>query len=350
MSLKPKRKEDIQKTNSKKRARVGLQGKPLPKHLQLRTLKVGQQTLNRYLQCIDQFEEWCKQKRLKTSASFLDRSVTKYITHLYDSDLELSTATYTIYGLQLLRCEVQKDSFLVSAKLALAGWRKTNPGQMRIPVPEEFVFDLCFLALEQNRQDIAMCLCLQYDGYMRPSECLNLRGRQICPPANRRYRHWAVVLAPSELHETSKTGTSDDSILTGDKFHNAWIREPLRLWMKHIRKDDSLFPNVSLSFLEHWCRSACLSLGYNTPCIMPHVVRHAAASNDVYHGRRDLTEVQKSWGRWECRKSVSRYSKHALLLHQWKQAPLNRKTVIERRSQSLPVELTKSLRNLGDTK
>lgn len=251
MSLKPKRKEDIQKTNSKKRARVGLQGKPLPKHLQLRTLKVGQQTLNRYLQCVDQFEEWCKQKRLKTSASFLDRSVTKYITHLYDSDLELSTATYTIYGLQLLRCEVQKDSFLVSAKLALAGWRKTNPGQMRIPVPEEFVFDLCFLALEQNRQDIAMCLCLQYDGYMRPSECLNLRGRQICPPANRRYRHWAVVLAPSELHETSKTGTSDDSILTGDKFHNAWIREPLRLWMKHIRKDDSLFPNVSLSFLEH---------------------------------------------------------------------------------------------------
>lgn len=60
-------------------------------------------------------------------------------------------------------------------------------------------------------------------------------------------------------------------------------------------------------------------------------------------------EVQKR-GRWECKKSVSRYSKHALLLHQWKQAPLNRKDVIERRSQSLPVELEKSLRNLGRTK
>ncbi len=334
----------MRKTTSRKKARVGLQGKPLPKHLQLRTLKVGQLTLNRYLQCIDQFEEWCKQRRLKTSALLLDKAVTRYITHLYDSDCEISTATYTIYGLQLLRCEVQKDSFLVSAKLALAGWRKTNPGQMRIPVPEEFI-----LALRQNRQDIAMCLCLQYDGYMRPSECLNLRGRQICPPANRKYRHWAIVLAPSELHETSKTGTSDDSILIGDKLHNTWICEPLRLWMKHVGKDDSLFPKISLSFLEHWCRSACHCLGYNTPCIMPHVVRHAAASNDVYHGRRDLVEVQKR-GRWECKKSVGRYSKHALLLHQWKQAPLNRKSVIERRSQSLPIELTKSLRNLGSTK
>ena len=86
-SLRPKHKEDIRKATSRKKVRVGLQGKPLPKHLQLRTLKVGQVTLNRYLQCIDQFEEWCKQNRVKTSALFLDRAVTKYITYLYDSDL-----------------------------------------------------------------------------------------------------------------------------------------------------------------------------------------------------------------------------------------------------------------------
>ena len=63
----------------------------------------------------------------------------------------------------------------------------------------------------------------------------------------------------------------------------------------------SLFPELSLSFFEHWCRSACSSLQYKTACVMPHVIRHSAASNDSYHRRRNLAEVQKR-GRWESKK------------------------------------------------
>ena len=76
------------------------------------------------------------------------------------------------------------------------------------------------LAVEEGRLDVAMNLTLQYDGYMRPSECLSLHSSQICPPAGKRYPHWAIVIAPSELDETTKTGTSDDSILVGDLSHN----------------------------------------------------------------------------------------------------------------------------------
>ena len=192
-----------------------------------------------------------------------------------------------------------------------------------------------------------MNLTLQYDGYMRPSECLSLHSSQVNAPANRRYPHWAIVMAPSAWHETTKTGSSDDSILIGDFPHNRWICECLRLWMRTVPKQGgSPFPELSLSFFEHWCRSACSSLQYKTACVMPHVIRHSAASNDSYHRRRNLAEVQKR-GRWESKKSVSRYSKHALLLHQWKQAPPSRKSTIERRSQSFQTSFLSALRKLG---
>ena len=90
-----------------------------------------------------------------------------------------------------------KEAFLAGARQSLAGWRKMNPGKMRMPVPEEFPWDLGTLAVEEGRLDVAMNLTLQYDGYMHPSECLSLHSSQICPPAGKRYPHWAIVIPPS---------------------------------------------------------------------------------------------------------------------------------------------------------
>ena len=192
--------------------------------MRLKALKVSQKTLHRYLACIDEFEDWCRQTHRKALKTCLDKHVTSYVTYLFENDFEITRATYTIYGLQLLRCDVAKDSFLVGAKQCLAGWRKMDPGKMRLPVPEEFLWDLGNHAVGQGRFDIAMNLALQYDGYLRPSKCLSLHSSQVCPPAGRRYPHWAIVIAPSEMHETTKTGHSDDSILVGDMAHNLWIR------------------------------------------------------------------------------------------------------------------------------
>ena len=332
------------KEKKQTKLRTGPAGASLPPSLQLRALKVGQRTLDRYFAAVEAFEQWCRETHRKQFKHNLDKHATSYITHLYEQDMELSTGTYCVYGLQLLKCEVPKEQFLVNTKQALAGWRKIAPGRMRIPVPEEFLWDLGTFAVEQGRLDIAMHLVLQYDGYMRPSECLGLRAGQICPPTGRRYSHWGVILAPSELHETTKTGKSDDSILLGDLGHNQWVRECLRCWMKSVsRPNGELFPDLSLASLEHWCRHACASLKYKSTCVMPHIVRHAAASNDAYHRRRCLAEIQKR-GRWECKKSCDRYNKHALLLHQWKQAPPNRVATIVQRSQSFPALLLQKLR------
>jgi hypothetical protein len=93
---------------------TGLNGEKLPPATRLRALKVGQKTLNRYLTCIKEFEG-CRGQGRKVTDAQLDRHVTAYITHLYGHDFDLSAATYTIYGLQLLRCNVAKEAFLVGA-------------------------------------------------------------------------------------------------------------------------------------------------------------------------------------------------------------------------------------------
>ena len=317
---------------SKKRKvnRSGLDGNPLSKDLQLRALKVSQVTLNRYLHSIQVFEQWCSEHRHVSQRASLDSRVNAYLTHLYEEDAEITVASYLIYGLQLLRCKIPKEQFLVESKQSLAGWRRQSPGKMRIPVPEEFVYDLATLALEQRKLDLAMLLVIQFDGYLRPSEALTLTVQHLNRPQGKRYPHWSLIIAPSTLGQTTKTGKSDDSILLGDHSQNRWIRECLRLWSQ--TKTDRLFPDITLNAYERWCQQSCDTLQYKSRCVMPHVVRHAAASNDRYHQRRTLLEIQKR-GRWQAKASVSRYEKHALLLSSWRQAADRRRKTIETRSQ-----------------
>ena len=289
-------------------------------------MKVSQKALTRYLVEIRECENWLKSKRQSWTRDTLDNKVTKYTTYLYESEADLSQASYLIYGLQLLHCDVVKQNFLVNAKLALSGWRKQSPGQMRVPVPEEFLFDLMQYGIDINRVDVSMALLIQYDGYLRPSECLTLTRDHICEPQGRKYPRWGLIIAPSTLHQTTKTGESDDSILLGDKAHDRWVKECLRcffeLWSMNF------FPDISLPSYESFCRQACEKLGYKCACVMPHIIRHSSASNDVYHGRRTLAEVQKR-GRWAAKKSVSRYEKHAFLLAQWRQVCPSRRQAVE---------------------
>ena len=68
---------------------------------------------------------------------------------------------------------------------------------MRKPVPEEFIWDAATLAVEERRLDIVVALSIQYDGYLRPSECLSLTKEHVGFPQNKKYSHWPLVIAPS---------------------------------------------------------------------------------------------------------------------------------------------------------
>ena len=329
----------------RKQRRTTPEGGKLPAAVELRALKVSQKTLDAYHRHIKEFDAWAAKKGYKVNARNLDMQVTRYLTHLaLEEEAQPSAGSYLVFGLQLLRCTVPRQSYLPNSKEALAGWKKLAPGGMRLPAPEEFVLDFAYLAVDQGNLDIAFAMVLQYDTYIRPSECLGLKRSNVGFPAGGRYQAWSVVLAPFELGNATKTGTFDDSVLIADKTDRRWLGEAMGLYMKLV--GDSLFANLSLERYENWFKGAAKELKYRTACVMPHILRHSGASNDAFHKRRLLQEIQKR-GRWQAKKSVTRYEKHALLLKRWEQAPSNRHALIRRRSQALPGKLLAALRRAG---
>ena len=281
----------------KRKPRTVPGGGQLPEHLRLRAQKVSQKTLAAYYNRIRTFEDWARRRRQRVTKANLDKQVTSCLTWLSEGEeTDPSAGAYLVYGLQLLRCSVPKNTFLVNAKEALAGWRKQMPGRMRAPVPEEFIFDLATHAFETGHLDITMAILLLYDTYLRPSECLGLTLDHLAAPQGQRYKHWAIVVAPSALGETTKTGEVDDSVLVADLGDRDWLRQALTA--RVARCSGPLFPKLTLSRLEQFCKKACRDLLYKSCCVMPHILRHSGASNDVFHKRRKLEEVQKR-GRWQ---------------------------------------------------
>ncbi|CAE7204167.1 unnamed protein product [Symbiodinium sp. CCMP2592] len=296
-----------------------------------------------YYKHVREFEAWARAHGHRVTNKTLDRLVTLYLNFLEEDDeVQPSNGAYVIYGLQLLRNMGPKQEFLANSKEALNGWKKLQPGGMRLPVPEEFIYDLGFLALQQQRGDLAFALSLQYDTYLRPSELLGLTVDHVGYPAGGRYNKWSLVIAPSALGERTKQGTSDDSVMIADMADRRWLSDAMGLYVGRCKHE--LFPGVTLSFYERWCEKSCKQLGYRSTCIMPHILRHSGASNDMFHKRRSLNEIQKR-GRWQARKSVTRYEKHALLLKRWEQASPKRVNSIRRQSQSFGPALVRYLKS-----
>eukprot|EP00438_Fugacium_kawagutii_P013880 Skav219719 [mRNA] locus=scaffold301:36224:37183:+ [translate_table: standard] len=311
---------------------------------QLRIKAVSQPTLEKYNMCIQLFEQWAQQHRKSTSLRNLDRSVSEYLLQGYSNGWHIWHGSYLIYGLQLLRNRGADKDFLVNAKKSLKAWRRRVPPTARVPVPEEVIFALGHLLLEQGQVQAAVALALQYDTYMRPSEVLSLTFAQVLrpgPKCSARYQKWGILLAPQTVGKPTKTMELDVSILVGD-ISRPWLHTMLRTYCAHQLPGSRMFPDLDLSRYERYFAHAMRLL--DVPLVVtPHVVRHSAASCDRFHKRRTLQQIQKR-GRWATPKSVARYEKEALILHGWNQLSQSQQEVIVQKSELFPKRLLQSLK------
>ena len=292
-----------------------LEGRSLPKSVRLRAARVSQKTLDRYHVQIRHFKLWCQEHNLNLTQKNMDDRLVRYMDwHYYHEDTEPNNCAYVIYGLQLLECKVPKNQFLPNAKETLNSWRRLKPGTMKLPVPEEIVYDVA-LHLGATNLDLCLLMLVQFDAYLRPSEALGLKVEHLVPPCGRRYSQWALVVHPSDMGEKSKTGTQDDSVVLGDLKDRKWMSRVAAHLSSHRR--DFLFPGITLAFYERTVTQALDTLRYTGHILAPHILRHSGASNDAVHQRQTLPSIQKR-GRWSSKKSVARYEKAALVQRQWK--------------------------------
>ena len=157
---------------------------------------------------------------------------------------------------------------------------------------------------------MAAALLLQLDTYLRTHDLLSLRGVDLIAPqpcAGRNYsKSWILVVDPMKRNLETKTGLTDLSLIVGD--HRPWL-----VPMLHFLKRSG---NGLMFRFNHAAYSAALQrsihrLNFDVK-LTPHVLRHSGASNDRFHGLRDLEQIRRR-GFWKSMVSVEVYEKHALI-------------------------------------
>ena len=295
----------------------------------LRRATASRRTLEAYETAVNAFESWMEKKRFPhATTSEIDACMERYFEELARLGKEPFHGKNTLWGYVKLRLRNKTSAkvALASSKEALDGWCNVMKGEMRDPIPEELVFALAeIMIVELGDWDAAAATLLIYDSYARPSEilCMTKQHNVIVPKtgiASEKYgKQHALVIAPSQLGRTTKTGHFDDHVLVGINGRR-WINQVLFDFMNMrppCPTSDQLFAGLTLAKLESVFKEAQRYLGdgwkYADVVVTPHVLRHSGPSNDHYLGKTNLDEIRIR-GRWASMKSVARYAKHAKLL------------------------------------
>ena len=131
----------------------------------------------------------------------------------------------------------------------------------------------------------------------------------------------AIIVAPEEREERTKTGTFDQTVLLDDSRDSTLGPDLLRHRDARRRAagvsegdDDGSLPLFGVQparFLEEW-RSAVSFLQCDSIALTPYQNRHGGPSRDIQLRLRGLFEVQRR-GHWQSPTSLQNYEKAARL-------------------------------------
>jgi integrase len=173
---------------------------------------------------------------------------------------------------------------------------------------------VCAQLCAKGEHSMAVFVLLSVECYLRPSEALRLRKKDLVAPSAFS-TCWGLVLNPEEVGDPSKTLEFDDSLL----IDSPWIQflKPVLAILKEGDDDAPLFTFRYHRFVDE-VRQACERVGL--PKMVPYEMRHSGPSHDRMMRARSLLEIQKR-GRWKTARSLVRYEKHTRMMQAWNKLP-----------------------------
>ena len=191
---------------------------------------------------------------------------------------------------------------------ALKGWRKVAPAGSQLPLPLLLAQGLMPALCSHDRRDVALYLGTCFLGYLRPSEGLALKARDVVPGvqgAAAAYQHLVLIVRNSLDGVPDKVGVFDNSVVMDAPY----LREvgPQLVAMKHSRQAGDLLFNFELEEATKAWHAAATAVGYHKKLSL-YQCRHGGASHDMVEKHRSRDEVRQR-GRWVTDSSVRRYVK-----------------------------------------
>ena len=246
-----------------------------------------------------------KQVNLEDDSS-LDAGLVTYMTEQFFRGAEAHEGEKLIAGWLAVFPEFNRHGArnLVRAIRALRGWRRVAPSRSRKPLPWPTVAALAVRMIAHNRCDMAVWTLVCFSAYLRPKEAFGMQRRDLIPPRAGITDHWALLIAPQEREDRTKTGDFDDSVLLDTPFLK-WVSQALEI-LKEGPVDSPLWDFDYPELLAMFVRAA-KELRIKA---VPYQLRHAGPSWDRIRQLRSAEAVRKR-GRWRRQASCARYEKHA---------------------------------------
>ena len=279
----------------------------------LRKASVGPQTLKKYEALWNQLVSWSGNVvTVDMDKRTMDKHLTAFLEHLYLEGEDLSKANYVTAAVIFHVPGTKGLSSLPLAQQSMKGWRRLCPPRARMPIPFEAVCLLCQAATKKKQMEVALSMMLTFVLYLRPAEVFRLRVQDIVKPVGRKhktYRHFAILLHPSEVGIPSKT-LQYDEMLTLDLSYQQFLGPAL---VKHLdlnnRMPEELAFSISLQDMTDFMEEQWEGLGL-APLgpIHAYRLRHGGASHEAALSLREMTAIQAR-GRWQTLRSLKNYAK-----------------------------------------
>ena len=228
---------------------------------------------------------------------------------MYFKGYNLDRAEMCLAALEYRPPQCKKNGIppLRMARLALRGFR-------RLAGLLVMVGAACYVGELQ----MALAMLLAFMAYLRPGELLTPRPDQIIAPVRGSgTTHWALLLAPEEGGQSSKTHEFDESGILD------WPIVPdIFPLLQGLRNSPGVGPVWRFTYPEYlksFHRFEELG-GISVLRPHPYSLRHGGASHDALTSRRGMADIKKH-GRWKSDASVARYNKHARVLFEVSKIP-----------------------------
>lgn len=156
--------------------------------------------------------------------------LTEHLEEIYYEGDDVSSAQYLIAAVLHYNPFLRSPQLLPRVRQSLKGWRKICPPRSRLPIPWEVTCLLVTQAIHEGCLDLALHMLVMFSLYLRPSEALRLRNKDIVAPVKRKgsaYLWWSFVLHPFECGVPSKTLEFDETLVLDLPYHKG-IGQALR--------------------------------------------------------------------------------------------------------------------------
>lgn len=147
----------------------------------------------------------------------LDEALCEFADHLFLDGEGLSFGQKLQAAIEYERPEFAQEGRLALPrfKRAMKGWRRLNPQQTRLPMPEFLKSAISAVMVQKGWLEEALFNQTTFSTYARPGETLRIFAADIVEK-NADFDHTVIVLGPLERGESSKVGIYDETLVLDD--------------------------------------------------------------------------------------------------------------------------------------